>query len=80
MTRARYHCKRYLLPLPKSIGDTLDTSVDYDLRLNDQLIVITPKKLGSFTATVKRLENEWQKAKRESDELETSDSENDTES
>jgi len=43
MRKNRYRYKRYLLPLPKAIGDLLDTRVDYVLQLFGPAIVFLPK-------------------------------------
>jgi len=79
MTKARYHCKRYLVYVPNAIGDALDTSVDYDVRLVDRLIVLTPK-FSDVASTIARLEAESQKAKRaNADSAKASQLENDDE-
>ena len=41
--KGRYQCKRYLFYLPVRLGDKLDRSVDYDVRLFGPLIVLVPK-------------------------------------
>jgi hypothetical protein len=80
MTKARYHCKRYVVYVPNSIGDALDTSVDYDVRLVDKLIVLTPKQLSDVASTIAKLESESQKAKRENaDSAKSSELEDDVE-
>jgi len=61
MRKNRYHYKRYLLPLPKTIGDTLDTRVEYIAHLVGPVIVYVPKGLEGF---VSRLED-LQKASRQ---------------
>jgi hypothetical protein len=43
MTKNRYLCRRYSLYLRVTIGDAVDTSLDYDARLFGPVIVITPK-------------------------------------
>jgi hypothetical protein len=79
MTKARYHCKRYVVYVPNSIGDALDTSVDYDVRLVDRLIVLTPKQLSDVASTIAKLESESQKGKRENADSESSELEDDVE-
>jgi hypothetical protein len=80
MTKARYHCKRYVVYVPNSIGDALDTSVDYDVRLVDKLIVLMPKQLGDVASTIAKLESESQKGKRENaDSAKSSELEDDVE-
>jgi len=61
MRKNRYHYKRYLLPLPKTIGDMLDTRVEYIVQLVGPAIVYVPKDLEGF---VSRLED-LQKASRQ---------------
>jgi len=81
MTKARYHCKRYLVYLPNAIGDALDTSVDYNVQLVDRLIVLTPKQLSDVASTIAKLEAELQKAKRENaDSTSSGEPEDDVES
>ncbi len=48
MRKNRYRCKRYLLPLPKAIGDLLDTRVDYVVQLFGPAIVFLPKGLENL--------------------------------
>jgi len=80
MTKARYHCKRYVVYVPNSIGDALDTSIDYDVRLVDRLIVLTPKQLSDVASTIAKLETESQKRKRENaDSAKSSELEDDDE-
>jgi len=43
MRKSRYRCKRYLLYLPVAIGDRVDLSVDYLVRLFGHAIVLLPK-------------------------------------
>ncbi len=43
MRKARYRCKRYFFYLPVAIGDRLDLSVDYLVRLFGPAIVLVPK-------------------------------------
>ena len=56
MTKNRYHCKRYRLYLPKSIGETLDTNVEYVARLIGPAIVIVPKGWEIFFSRLEKLE------------------------
>ena len=79
MTKARYRYKRYRLYLPISIGDAVDTSIEYEVRLVDKLIVITPKR-GDLASTIAQIENDWQKSQRDSAQAaEAADTENDAE-
>lgn len=43
MRKGRYRCKRYLLYLPVAIGDQVDRSVDYFVRLFGPAIVLVPE-------------------------------------
>ncbi len=43
MRKGRYRCKRYLLYLPVAIGDQVDRSVDYLVRLFGPAIILVPK-------------------------------------
>ncbi len=43
MRKARYRCKRYFFYLPVAVGDRLDLSVDYLVRLFGPAIVLVPK-------------------------------------
>jgi hypothetical protein len=54
LRKGRYRCKRYLLYLPVAIGDRLDLSVDYLVRLFGPAIVLVPKD-AEFSLS--RLEN-----------------------
>jgi len=65
LTKARYRYKRYILLLPKSIGDQVDTSIDYEVKLVDKLIVITPKHHTSVASTIAKLDSQYQNALRD---------------
>ncbi len=54
MRKSRYRYKRYLLYLPKAIGDLVDTQVEYVVQLFGPAIVLLPKGLENFFS---RLEN-----------------------
>lgn len=54
LRKGRYRCKRYLLYLPVAIGDRVDLSVDYLVRLFGPAIVLVPKGTES---SLSRLEN-----------------------
>jgi hypothetical protein len=43
MRKGRYRCKRYFLYLPVAIGNRLDRSVDYIVRLFGLVIILVPK-------------------------------------
>jgi hypothetical protein len=43
MRKGRYRCKRYLLYLPVAIGDQVDRSVDYLVRLFGPAIILVPE-------------------------------------
>ena len=63
MRKSRYHYKRYLLYLPKAIGDLVDTNVEYVVQLFGPAIVLLPKGLENFLSRLENLE----KAHREND-------------
>jgi hypothetical protein len=56
MRKNRYRYKRYLLPLPKAIGDLLDTRVDYVVQLFGPAIVFLPKGLENLLSRLENLE------------------------
>ena len=56
MRKSRYRYKRYLLPLPKAIGDLLDTRVDYVVQLFGPAIVFLPKGLENLLSRLENLE------------------------
>jgi hypothetical protein len=56
MTKSRYRYKRYLLYLPKSIGDAVDTKMEYVARLFGPAIVLLPKRLENFFSRLEDLE------------------------
>jgi hypothetical protein len=63
MTKSRYRYKRYLLYLPKSIGDAVDTKVEYIARAFGPAIVLLPKRLESFFSRLEDLEKAgWKNA------------------
>ena len=57
MRKARYRCKRYFLYLPVAIGDRLDLSVDYFVRLFGPAIVFVPKDMEFPLSWLENLEN-----------------------
>jgi hypothetical protein len=56
MRKNRYHYKRYLLPLPKAIGDRLDVKLEYEVQLFGPAIVYSPKGLENLLARPEVLE------------------------
>ena len=56
MRKSRYRYKRYLLYLPKAIGDVIDTKVEYVVQLFGPAIVLLPKGLESFLSRLENLE------------------------
>ena len=56
MRKSRYRYKRYLLPLPKAIGDILDTRVDYVVQLFGPAIVFLPRGLENLLSRLENLE------------------------
>jgi hypothetical protein len=60
MRKNRYRCKRYLLPLPKAIGELLDTRVDYVVQLFGPAIVFLPKGLENLLSRLDNLEKPFQ--------------------
>ena len=56
MRKSRYRYRRYLLYLPKAIGDLVDTRVDYVVQLFGPAIVLLPKGLENFLSRLEKLE------------------------
>ena len=56
MRKKVYHYKRYLLPLPKAIGDLLDTKVEYTVKLFGPAIVYLPIGLENLLSRLEKLE------------------------
>lgn len=57
MRKRRYRCKRYLVYLPKAIGDLVDTEAEYVVRIFGPAIVMLPKGLVNFLSRFDKLEN-----------------------
>jgi hypothetical protein len=57
MRKSRYRYKRYLVYLPKAIGDLADTKADYIIRIFGPAIVMLPKGLENFFSRLEKLEN-----------------------
>ncbi len=57
MRKNRYRYKRYLVYLPKAIGDLADTKADYTFRMFGPAIVMLPKGLENFFSRLEKLEN-----------------------
>ena len=71
MRKARYRCKRYRLYLPKSIGELIDTNLEYVARLIGPAIVIVPKGLEGLFSRLEKLEKDERQNMPESNELHT---------
>ena len=56
LTKSRYRYKRYLLYLPKTIGDRVDTTIDYVVRLFGPAIVLLPRGLEDLLSRLEKLE------------------------
>jgi len=56
MRKNRYRYSRYLLYLPKSIGDAVDRNVEYVVRVFGPAIVLLPKGLEDFFSRLEDLE------------------------
>jgi len=57
LRKNRYRCKRYRLFLPNSIGEALDTDLEYVARLIGPAAVIVSKGLENFFSRLEKLEN-----------------------
>jgi hypothetical protein len=57
MRKSRYRYNRYLVYLPKAIGDLADTKADYIIRIFGPAIVMLPKGLEDFFSRLEKLEN-----------------------
>ena len=71
MRKARYRCKRYRLYLPKSIGELIDTNLEYVARLVGPAIVIVPKGLENLFSRLEKLEKAERQNMPEGKELHT---------
>jgi hypothetical protein len=60
MRKSRYRYKRYLVYLPKAIGDLADTKADYIIRIFGPAIIMLPKGLENFFSRLEKLENTHQ--------------------
>ncbi len=56
MRKSRYRYKRYLVYLPKAIGDVVDTRLDYVVRLFGPAVVLLPRGLENFFSRLEKLE------------------------
>ena len=56
MRKSRYRYKRYLVYLPKAIGDLLDLRIEYVVQLFGPAVVLLPKGLESFLSRLENLE------------------------
>jgi hypothetical protein len=56
MRKNRYRYKRYMVYLPKAIGDLLDTKIEYVVQLFGPAVVLLPKGLESFLSRLENLE------------------------
>jgi hypothetical protein len=61
MRKSRYRYKRYLIYLPKAIGDLVDTKVEYVVQLFGPAIVLLPKGLENFFSRLEDLEKAHRK-------------------
>jgi len=57
LRKNRYRCKRYRLFLPNSIGEALDTDLEYVARLIGPALVIAPKGREDLFSRLEKLEN-----------------------
>ncbi len=60
MRKNRYRYKRYLVYLPKAIGDLADTKADYIFKMFGPAIVMLPKGLENFFSRLEKLGNATQ--------------------
>jgi hypothetical protein len=56
MRKSRYRYKRYMVYLPKAIGDLLDLKIEYVVQLFGPAIVLLPKGLENFFSRLENLE------------------------
>jgi hypothetical protein len=56
MRKKVYHYQRYFLPLPKAIGDLLDTKIEYTVKLFGPAIVYLPIGLENLFSRLEKLE------------------------
>ncbi len=56
MRKSRYRYKRYIVYLPKAIGDLLDLRIEYVVQLFGPAVVLLPKGLENFLSRLENLE------------------------
>ena len=56
MRKSRYRYKRYVVYLPKGIGDVLDLRVEYVVKLFGPAVVLLPKGLENLLSSLENLE------------------------
>jgi hypothetical protein len=56
MNKKEYRYKRYRLPLPKALGETLDVKVEYVVKLFGPGIVYLPEGLENSFSCLEKLE------------------------
>jgi hypothetical protein len=56
MRKSRHRYKRYMVYLPKAIGDLLDLRIEYVVSLFGPAIILLPKGLENFLSRLENLE------------------------
>jgi hypothetical protein len=56
MRKSRHRYKRYMVYLPKAIGDLLDLRIEYVVRLFGPAVVLLPKGLENLLSRLENLE------------------------
>lgn len=57
MRKSRYRCRRYFFYVPVAIGEKVDRSVDYLIKLFGPLIVLVPKGMEFPLSTLDKARN-----------------------
>lgn len=57
MRKGNYQCKRYFFYVPVALGDRMDRSVDYVLRLFGPFVVLVPQGMEFPLSTLEKAQN-----------------------
>ena len=68
MRKSRYRYKRYVVCLPKAIGDILDLRMEYVVHLFRPAVVLLPKGMENFFSRLENLEKVIEETKQKNPE------------
>lgn len=57
LTKSRYRYRRYFFYVPLRVGDLLDRSVDYDVRLFGPFVVFVPRGMDFSLSMLEKSKN-----------------------